>query len=103
MTRGTEGLGRPSVSAAPEGVRLNIRTSLRVPTARLENRTNVCYVNSVFQVMHWVGTVSTDPEQCFGRLKAGLQLLRAAGTVPLVSTLTLRALFREMAARASTA
>ena len=86
-------LGRRAV-ATHEVVWLSEGASrLKLPVAKLHNRTALCYCNSVCQALYWIGEVSTSPSACYGALQAGLRILRAAQDISLPNCIALRALF----------
>ena len=87
------GLGRPAV-AAQEVVQLGgTGASLMLPICKLQNRTNLCYCNAVCQAMYWLGEMSTAASACYGRLQAGLRVLRANQTLVLPNCIAMRPLF----------
>ena len=86
-------LGRHAV-AAQEVVQRN-GAGLKLPIARLQNRSNLCYCNAVCHAVYWVGEASTGSSACYGQLQAGLRALRATGPIALPDCLALRELFRD--------
>ena len=66
---------------------------LKLPIAKLCNRTALCYCNSICQALYWIGEVSTDPSACYGALQAGLRVLRASQDISLPNCLAFRMIF----------
>ena len=85
-------LGRQSAGTAHEGVPVPISTSLKPFPVRLQNRTNVCYANSVLQVLMWLAEVSGTT--C-GALQQSRRLMRTAQLIHLPACLALQPLFRN--------
>ena len=89
-----DGLGRQSAGTAHEGVPVPISSSLKPFPVRLQNRTNVCYANSVLQALMWLAEVSGTT--C-GALQPSRRLMRTAQLIHLPACLALQPLFRHWA------
>ena len=53
-------------------------------------RSNYCYVHSCLQAVFWCGELTAQPDSCYGRLKAGLLLLKRPVKLQVPSCLSLR-------------
>ena len=64
-----------------------------LPLCKLQNRSNLCYCNAVCQAIYWIGEMSTAASACYGRLQAGLRVLRVSHSIALPSCIAMRPLF----------
>ena len=76
--------------AGSEGTQPILRQNLSLPVARLLNHCNYCYVHSCLQAVFWCGELTAQPDSCYGRLKAGLLLLKRPVKLQIPSCLSLR-------------
>ena len=50
-------------------------TTYALPTARLQNRSNLCCLNSAAQALAWLGSIANASALCYGRARHALQIV----------------------------
>ena len=88
-------LGRLAAHAVRGDARLSQSAGPVIPTAKLANSTNLCYINR--QAAYWVGALTSAPVLCYGQLQAGFRVFLACTAVRLIEVLAFRPIFRDWA------
>ena len=83
-------LGRQHGAAGSEGAQLPSLRAPRLPTAKLINQANYCYLHSCLQAVYWMGEILGCPPGCYGKLQAGFALLRSNRKIVVPECLSLR-------------
>ena len=68
-------------------VRLQLQSQLSVPQGRLQNPSNLCYLNACAQVFAWTGQLVDSAASCYGTAKAAIRPVLAPGKPTLPQSL----------------
>ena len=68
-------------------VRLQLQSQLSVPQGRLQNPSNLCYLNACAQVFAWTGQLVDSAASCYGTAQAAIRPVLAPGKPTLPQSL----------------
>ena len=78
---------RASLLRRIEPIRLRLSSCLCVPQGRLQNPSNLCYLNACAQVFAWTGQLADHAASCYGTAKAATKPVLVPGKPTLPQSL----------------